>query len=103
MPPLILVGRPALTPAASDQEMTFQTFRTYLMATIAWAEALYPHPGRVLPGVAEAVKARTAASWRSADSLRRLVAICWAAHRVAVARIADRRAGCHPHPERRGV
>jgi hypothetical protein len=48
-------------PTGSPEEMAFQTFRNYLEATCAWASDLYPHPDGLLPGVAEAVKARP---WR---------------------------------------
>jgi hypothetical protein len=64
MPPLILVGRQAPPPTETDQEMTFQTFRTYLLATCAWATEWYPHPDGLLAGVAGAVKA---ARWRAVE------------------------------------
>ena len=49
-------------PFASDDEMTFRTFRGYLQAVCAWSADLYPHTDGLLPGVADAVKAQP---WRS--------------------------------------
>jgi hypothetical protein len=49
-------------PSGSAEEMAFHTFRNYLEATCVWASDLHPHPDGLLPGVADAVKAR---SWRN--------------------------------------
>jgi hypothetical protein len=46
------------SPAASDEEMVFRTFRGYLTAICNWTNNLYPHSGGLLPGVAREVKTR---------------------------------------------
>jgi hypothetical protein len=49
--------RAVVMPTGSDEEMAFQTFRSYLEAVCVWTKALYPHREGVLAGVATAVKA----------------------------------------------
>lgn len=49
-------------PTGSNEEMAFHTFSGYVEAVCSWATALYPHPGGMVAGVADAVKARP---WRS--------------------------------------
>ena len=53
-----LIGAGPPPPRASDEAMTFHTFRGYLAATCTWTEALYPHADGLVAGVAEAVKAQ---------------------------------------------
>lgn len=45
-------------PTGSDEEMAFQTFRSYLEAFCTWSRDLHPHEDGLVPGVAGAVKAR---------------------------------------------
>ncbi|MBA2360065.1 MAG: hypothetical protein H0V79_03835 [Actinobacteria bacterium] len=45
-------------PTGSDEEMVFQTFRSYLEAFCIWSRDLHPHEEGLVPGVAAAVKAR---------------------------------------------
>mgnify|MGYP002336346486 CR=1 FL=1 len=59
--------RSVAMPTGSDEEMAFQTFRSYLEAVCLWTNALYPNQGGVLAGVAEATKA---GSWRGRTTAR---------------------------------
>lgn len=57
-------------PTGSDEEMAFQTFRTYLEAVCFWTSSLYPHPDGLLAGVAQAVKT---GAWRPRTSTSRVL------------------------------
>ena len=45
-------------PTGSDDEMVFQTFRSYLEAFCTWSRDLHPHQDGLVAGVAVAVKRR---------------------------------------------
>lgn len=45
-------------PTGSDEEMVFQTFRSYLEAFCTWSRDLHPHKDGLVPGVAAAVLTR---------------------------------------------
>ena len=62
MPIVAGLGSPASPGVRSEEELTFRTYHGYVWAICTWTTDLYPHPGGLVPGVADAVRR---GAWRT--------------------------------------